>query len=81
MAVCVMHYLCLIKWKLFWKNITYQDVITNLNILDYEYYFKITEYFMQEDASSVLTAFNEIINNGFDGEMFMLELPNIFVIY
>lgn len=56
------------------KNITYQDVITNLNILDYEYYFKITEYFMQEDASSVLTAFNEIINNGFDGEMFMLGI-------
>ncbi|MCB0507440.1 MAG: DNA polymerase III subunit gamma/tau [Chitinophagales bacterium] len=60
------------------KNITYQDVIGNLNILDYEYYFKITDFFMVEDASSVLNAFNEIINNGFDGEMFLLGLAEHF---
>lgn len=60
------------------KHLTYQDVISNLNILDHEYYFRITEYFMQEDASSVLNAFNEIINNGFDGEMFLLGMAEHF---
>lgn len=60
------------------KNVTYQDVISNLNILDHDYYFKITEYFMTEDASSILTAFNEIINNGFDGEMFLLGIAEHF---
>ena len=60
------------------KKVTYQDVIRNLNILDHDYYFKITEYFMMEDSSSVLNAFNEIINNGFDGEMFLLGLAEHF---
>ncbi|MDB5228452.1 MAG: polymerase subunit gamma and tau [Bacteroidota bacterium] len=60
------------------KKVTYQDVIRNLNILDHDYYFRITEYFMIEDSSSVLTAFNEIINNGFDGEMFLLGLAEHF---
>ena len=60
------------------KKVTYQDVITNLNILDHDYYFKITEYFMLEDSSAVLNAFNEIINNGFDGEMFLLGMAEHF---
>lgn len=60
------------------KNISYHDVITNLNILDYDYYFKITEYFMVEDASSVLNSYNEIINNGFDGEMFLVGMAEHF---
>ena len=60
------------------KELSYQDVISNLNILDYDYYFKITEYFMIEDASSVLNAFNDIINNGFDGEMFLLGMAEHF---
>ncbi len=60
------------------KNLTYQDVISNLNILDFEYYFKITEYFMTEDSASVLNAYNEIINNGFDGEMFLVGLAEHF---
>lgn len=60
------------------KKLTYQDVIRNLNILDHDYYFRITEYFMLEDASSVLNAFNEIISNGFDGEMFLLGLAEHF---
>lgn len=60
------------------KNITYQDVISNLNILDSDYYFKITEYFMVEDAAAVLNSYNEIINNGFDGEMFIVGLAEHF---
>lgn len=60
------------------KNVTYKDVITNLNILDHDYYFKVTENFMVEDSSSALNAFNEIINNGFDGEMFLLGMSEHF---
>ncbi|HNF47909.1 MAG TPA: DNA polymerase III subunit gamma/tau [Chitinophagales bacterium] len=56
------------------KTLNYQDVIQNLNILDYEYYFRFTEYFMEEDAGACLNAFNEIINNGFDGEIFLQGL-------
>ncbi|HUM51020.1 MAG TPA: DNA polymerase III subunit gamma/tau [Chitinophagales bacterium] len=60
------------------KKVTYQDVITNLNILDFEYYFKITEYFMTEDSAAVLNAYNEIVNNGFDGEMFLVGMAEHF---
>jgi DNA polymerase-3 subunit gamma/tau len=60
------------------KKVSYQDVIQNLNILDHDYYFRITEYFMVEDSSSVLNAYNEIISNGFDGEMFVLGLAEHF---
>lgn len=60
------------------KHITYKDVITNLNILDHEYYFRFSEYFMLEDATAVLNAYNEIISNGFDGELFLSGLSEHF---
>jgi len=60
------------------KQVSYKDVITNLNILDHDYYFNIMEYFMTEDASSVLNAFNEIIRNGFDGEVFLVGMAEHF---
>ena len=53
------------------KKVTYLDVISNLNILDYDYYFKITDYFMIQDSTAVLNAFNEITQNGFEGETFI----------
>jgi DNA polymerase-3 subunit gamma/tau len=49
-------------------NITYKETIANLNILDYEYYFKLTDAFLREDFSDVLIIFNEILNNGFEPE-------------
>jgi DNA polymerase-3 subunit gamma/tau len=59
-------------------NLSYQDVIKNLNILDYDYYFKITEYFMTQDSAAVLNSFDEIIKNGFDGEIFIAGLSEHF---
>ncbi len=47
-------------------NITYQNVIENLNILDYEYYFKLVESALKEDISATLLLLNDIINKGFD---------------
>ena len=60
------------------KNITYGDVIANLNVLDYEYYFRITAAAMGGDVSEALLTFNEILNKGFDGYNFMAGLNNHF---
>ncbi len=60
------------------RNISYQAVIDNLNILDYDYYFKITDFLIQEDTASTLLLFNEILNNGFDGNHFITGLSSHF---
>ncbi len=60
------------------KNITYQDVISNLNVLDYDYYFKLTDFFLKNDISGILTTFNEILDNGFDGHHFITGLSTHF---
>ncbi|WP_417602523.1 DNA polymerase III subunit gamma/tau [Owenweeksia hongkongensis] len=52
------------------KNITYNDVITNLRILDYDYYFRTTDLILAGDRSGLLLIFNEILDNGFDGHLF-----------
>jgi DNA polymerase III subunit gamma/tau len=56
------------------KTITYSDVISNLNVLDYEYYFRITDAAIEGKVTSVLLTFNEILNKGFDGYNFMAGL-------
>lgn len=58
------------------KNIKYADVIANLNVLDYEYYFRITSAAMGGDVTAALLTFNEILNKGFDGYNFMAGLNN-----
>ena len=56
------------------KTITYTDVISNLNVLDYEYYFRITGAAIEGNVTSVLLTFNEILNKGFDGYNFIAGL-------
>ncbi|MDX2189256.1 MAG: DNA polymerase III subunit gamma/tau [Bacteroidota bacterium] len=53
------------------SGLTYKVVIDNLHILDYEYYFKATEYLYEEKLSAVLLLFDEIIQNGFEGHNFL----------
>ncbi|MBT4881846.1 MAG: DNA polymerase III subunit gamma/tau [Flavobacteriales bacterium] len=53
------------------KELTYQGVIEHLNILDYEYYFKVTDALLKNDINTLLILFNEILNNGFDGHHFI----------
>ncbi len=53
------------------NNITYKDVINNLNILDYDYYFKATQYIISEDIPATLLLFNDILSNGFDALSFL----------
>ena len=56
------------------NNLTYKTVIENLNILDYDYYFKITDALNTQNPSTTLLTFNEILNNGFDGHHFIAGL-------
>jgi DNA polymerase III subunit gamma/tau len=56
------------------KTITYKDVIENLNVLDYEYYFKSIDSALAGDVSSVLLTFNEVLEKGFDGHNFISGL-------
>lgn len=52
-------------------SITYKDVIDNLNILDYDYYFKVTDAIINKKVPESLLIFNEILTNGFDGHNFI----------
>lgn len=54
------------------KNITYKNVIENLNVLDYDYFFKMVESIIQGDIRDTLLLINEIIDNGFDGQHFII---------
>lgn len=56
------------------NRITYKNVIDNLNVLDYDYYFKIVDAVLDHDPTSVLMMLNEIIDNGFDGQHFVTGL-------
>ena len=60
------------------KNVTYQDVISNLNVLDYDYYFKLTDNFLKSDIPEILITFNEILEKGFDGHHFITGLNSHF---
>jgi DNA polymerase-3 subunit gamma/tau len=60
------------------NNVTYKAVIDNLNILDYDYYFKVTDAIITENISSALLLFNEILHNGFDGHNFVAGMGDHF---
>ena len=59
-------------------NITYQGVIENLNVLDYEYYFKLTEYFLTNKVSDAMLLLNEVLKKGFEGSHFITGLSSHF---
>jgi DNA polymerase-3 subunit gamma/tau len=56
------------------KKITYDAVIENLNVLDYDYYFQITDALLAEDAAALMNCLDEILRKGFDPEVFVLGL-------
>lgn len=59
-------------------NVTYRAVIDNLNILDYDYYFNVTDSLLKEDSAKTLLLFDEILNRGFDGAHFISGLSEHF---
>ena len=57
-------------------NITYSEVVKNLNILDYDYYFKFTDFIKENLIHDSLLLFSEIIAKGFDGRLFLNGLAS-----
>ncbi|WP_257670067.1 DNA polymerase III subunit gamma/tau [Parapedobacter tibetensis] len=53
------------------KAVNYQAVIDNLNILDYDYYFRLTDAIINEDSASALLILDELLAHGFDGNHFI----------
>ncbi|MDD2245170.1 MAG: DNA polymerase III subunit gamma/tau [Dysgonamonadaceae bacterium] len=49
-------------------NLTYKTVIENLNVLDYDYYFKLTDAILTGNVVDCLLVFNDILNGGFEGQ-------------
>ncbi|MFN3405549.1 MAG: DNA polymerase III subunit gamma/tau [Cytophagaceae bacterium] len=60
------------------NTVTYKLTIENLHILDYDYYFKITDLLYGQDLPGVLLIFDEIIRQGFDGHNFIVGLAEHF---
>ena len=58
------------------KNITYKDVINNLNVLDYEYYFRMVDYILNKDNNAILLLLNNVVENGFDIQHFIQGLAS-----
>ncbi|OAV46171.1 DNA polymerase III subunit gamma/tau [Lewinella sp. 4G2] len=53
------------------KSITYEAVIENLNVLDYDYFFRAIDYVLTEDRSGMLLLFDEVLRKGFDEDLFL----------
>ena len=59
-------------------NITYQGVIENLNVLDYEYYFRLVDHFLGNKASDTMLLLNDVLRKGFDAHHFITGLASHF---
>lgn len=59
-------------------NITYQAVIDNLNVLDYEYYFRLTDAILAGNVRASILILNEILSKGFDGQNIITGLASHF---
>lgn len=58
------------------KDVVYEDVISNLNVLDYDYYFRLVDYFKASDHSSALLLFDEVLSKGFNALYFVSGLSH-----
>ena len=60
------------------NSITYKQVVSMLNILDYETYFQMTDFFFEGNVPGCLNLFNQVLDNGFDGQVFVEGLSSHF---
>jgi len=60
------------------ENLTYEAVLKNLHVLDYDYYFKVTEFLYKSDFAEVLVILDSILKQGFDGSHFISGLAGHF---
>jgi len=51
--------------------INYEEVLSHLNVLDYDTYFRFTDAFIKQDIAEVMNAFNDVLTAGFEPEVFL----------
>ncbi len=56
------------------NHLTYKQVVENLHVLDYDYYFKLVDAFLQQGLPTIMLTFNEILIQGFDAHNFLIGL-------
>ncbi len=56
------------------NHLTYKQVVENLNVLDYDYYFKMTDAFLVNKLPEVMVTFDDILKKGFDAHNFLIGL-------
>jgi DNA polymerase-3 subunit gamma/tau len=56
------------------KEITFKDVLSNLHILDYDYYFNVVDALLSQNHSQPLLLLDEVLRKGFDGHNFIVGL-------
>ena len=59
-------------------NITYQTTIENLNILDYDYYFRLTDALLDGNIPEALLVFDSVLRAGFGAQLFVNGLSSHF---
>ena len=59
-------------------HLTYAEVLENLHILDYDYYFKLTDFLVEGNTFQAILLYNEILEKGFDGHQFVVGLNEHF---
>ncbi len=60
------------------KNMTRESVTENLNVLDYTYFFQVTDLLLENNIPSTLVLYNDILAKGFDGHHFVMGLASHF---
>ncbi|ARS36472.1 DNA polymerase III subunit gamma/tau [Pontibacter actiniarum] len=60
------------------SNVTYKSTVENLHILDYDYYFRLTDHLLTQQLSGSLLLFDEILKNGFDAHNFLIGIGEHF---
>ncbi len=56
------------------NHLTYRQVVDNLNVLDYDYYFRLTSCFLEQKLPDVMLIFDDILRKGFDAHNFLIGL-------
>ncbi|WP_161889108.1 DNA polymerase III subunit gamma/tau [Pontibacter russatus] len=60
------------------SHVTYKATVENLHILDYDYYFRLTDHLLEQNLSGSLLLFDEILKNGFDAHNFLVGIGEHF---
>lgn len=56
------------------NHLTYKQIVENLNVLDYDYYFRLTDAFLNQRLPEVMVTFDDILRKGFDGHHFLIGM-------